>query len=296
MWRRKLRRAFERSGARAPGAVVGWAVVVILMLVIPATQLGLYTVGDPSEVEVEGTLAREELALGPTVTSSSEVTATDAGLDSTLTTMEPEQDLIGPTVPAETPATPLISTTAPATTAAPTSRGTTASTTTAATAGTTTTATPTTGGSTRTAPTTTTEAPTTAAPTSGGPTTAPPRTATTSTAIPTTTTTTAKPTTAPSTTQAANPNFAVGDAYQLESGDKANLRVLSNDGDQELLDPGTLEIIVAPSHAEKFGVRGNHIRYESDADHEGPDSLRYRICTIDGVCAAATVTIQVIDG
>jgi hypothetical protein len=114
--------------------------------------------------------------------------------------------------------------------------------------------------------------------------------------MPTTTPTTATPTTAPSTTQAPNPNFAVGDAYQLESGKNENLRVLENDGDQELLVPSTLEIIAAPSHAEKFGVRGNHLHYESKADYAGPDSLRYRICTIDGTCAVASVAIQVVDG
>jgi hypothetical protein len=114
--------------------------------------------------------------------------------------------------------------------------------------------------------------------------------------VPTTTTpTTTTPTTATSTTQAPDPNFAVGDVYQLESGAKANLRVLDNDGNQGFLDPGTLEIIAPSSHAESL-VRGNHIRYESDENYTGPDSLRYRICTIDGVCAVATVTIQVIDG
>ena len=310
MWGRKLRRAFERSGARAPGAVVGWSIVVVLMLAIPATRVGLIPVGEPSEPDFEGTSEGDELTLGPTVTSSAGEATTNAELDSTLTTIEPQQELLGPTVPAETAGTAVISTTSPATTAAPTSESSPVFTTTteAATAiptsGEPTTATPTT--ETPTTETSATGGPATAAPTTAPSTTAPsttaPSTSAPSTSAPsttarrtTTTTTPAIPTTAPSTTRAPDPAFAVGDGYRVESGKSANLRVLNNDGDQALLDRGTLEIIVAPSHAENFGVRGNHIHYESDADYAGPDSLRYRICTIDGVCSVATVSIQVVD-
>jgi cytoskeletal protein RodZ len=148
----------------------------------------------------------------------------------------------------------------------------------------------------------TTAPPPTVAPTTQSaapPTTAPP--ATTTTVAPTTTTTvapastTAVPTTEPSTTSSRGSAIVVGDAYELKSGKGGKFEILDNDGDRALLDEGTLQITVAPAHADKFRVHNDHIHYESDGDYEGTDSLRYRVCTFDGACGAATVTIRLID-
>jgi hypothetical protein len=129
---------------------------------------------------------------------------------------------------------------------------------------------------------------------------------TTSTTVPPTTTTVASTTTttvASTTTTTVAPedlDFAIDDEYELETGKKKNLKVFENDGDTDFIDTideDTLEIISGPSHANmnEFRVHNDHVHYESIDGFVGTDEFRYRVCTFDGVCGIATVTIRVID-
>lgn len=127
--------------------------------------------------------------------------------------------------------------------------------------------------------------------------------ASTTTTVPASTTTTASSTTAkPSTTvPPEDSDFAIDDEFELETGKKENLEVLDNDGDKDFLDTldeETLEIVSGPSHAntEEFRVHDDHVHYESIDGFVGTDAFRYRICTFDGACGIATVTIRVIEG
>ncbi len=91
---------------------------------------------------------------------------------------------------------------------------------------------------------------------------------------------------------------ALDDAYDFESGQRRNLKVLDNDSVQGAsdLDEDTLEIIDPPEHAvlADFGVHDNHVHYEAQEDYVGEDSFTYRICNDDGLCDIATVTITVV--
>lgn len=55
----------------------------------------------------------------------------------------------------------------------------------------------------------------------------------------------------------------------------------------------SLRIVSGPSFAASAFVQGSHIRYVADDDYTGIDTLRYEICTADGRCDRALVTVTV---
>jgi hypothetical protein len=247
------------------------------MIVIVAMSLGFDPSRGSSE-EIVGTVSGEESVLGPTVTLPTVVPTTTGQLLAAPTDVEPGSSLstrgldrsirpvVSQTLPTRAVSTTAASTTAAPATSAPTTQGTVP---------------PTTAPPATVPSTTTTAAPTT---------TAPPTTTTTLAPTTTTSTTTVPPTTRPPSRITVN-----GDGYEVKSGKGVKFEILENDGDPALLDEDTLQIVAGPAHAEKYRVHNDHIHYESDDDFEGTDSLRYRVCTFDGACGTATVTIRVID-
>lgn len=119
-------------------------------------------------------------------------------------------------------------------------------------------------------------------------------TATPTTPAPTTTTPTTTTTQAPTT---AAPQIVVrADTFEIEEGKEKSLKVLDNDESiDSKLDKDSLEITVAPRHAESYRVRDGRIRYRSLEDFEGTDTLTYRVCDRASTCGSATVTIIITD-
>ena len=139
--------------------------------------------------------------------------------------------------------------------------------------------------------TTTAVTPTTVTPTTVAPTTF----AVTPTAVAPTTTAAPSTTAAPTTTAPEGPR-ALDDGVRVEEGERKKIRVLENDRPGgSPLDPDTLTIVVAPSHAERYRVQDDHIRYESVENYEGSDRIVYRICDETGLCDTAAADITVYD-
>lgn len=113
-------------------------------------------------------------------------------------------------------------------------------------------------------------------------------------------TTTAKPTT--TTTQATTTTTTPGvpqlrsDFVEVEEDKNIKIYVLDNDqsGNSEF-DEDTLTITSNPLHADDFRVHDDHLHYKSIEDYVGTDTIRYRVCNTNGLCAVANVTITVID-
>jgi hypothetical protein len=82
------------------------------------------------------------------------------------------------------------------------------------------------------------------------------------------------------------------DAFTVDRGNQKILQVLANDtGD---LDQGTLEVISGPDHGTIANVGGSgNFRYRPVAGYSGPDEFVYRICSFDGTCDTATVSLTV---
>lgn len=146
------------------------------------------------------------------------------------------------------------------------------------------------GSSSTTAPTTT--IPVTSTTTTPATTAAPRDTATTTTVVEliTTTTTTA----APTTTTPAGPS-AVADVVYARQDRNKRIDVLANDSigpSGSAIDVTTLTVLVGPD----FGIaeiKNGQVRYRSNADHLGEDTLTYMICNEQGTCSTAKVTITV---
>lgn len=142
--------------------------------------------------------------------------------------------------------------------------------------------------STTTAPTTTAAPSTTALPT----TTAAPRDTTAPTTVVelTTTSTTA----APTVTIIAGPS-AVDDIAIARQDRNKRIDVLSNDVDGPSgspIDVDTLDIVDGPSYG--FAeIKSGQVRYRSNTDYLGEDTLTYVICNEQGTCSTAKVTITV---
>jgi hypothetical protein len=70
------------------------------------------------------------------------------------------------------------------------------------------------------------------------------------------------------------------------------IRVLANDSGP--LDLGTLKITTPPGAGSASLVGGSgKIRYDADPGTSGTDSLVYEVCTVDGVCGRASVSLNV---
>ena len=116
--------------------------------------------------------------------------------------------------------------------------------------------------------------------------------------LPPATTSTTEPatesTTTTSTTPPPNPPQARDDVAEAEEDEDEKIDVLGNDdpGDAPL-DEDTLEIVGPPEHAEKYGVRDDHVHYKSDEGFEGVDTLTYRICDTAGQCSTAVLSVIV---
>ena len=110
---------------------------------------------------------------------------------------------------------------------------------------------------------------------------------------PTTSTTTASATTTTTTTAAPEPPIANDDSRTLE--DVGGTDVIANDspGSTPLV-PGTLRIVVPPTHGIAWVTGAHRIRFDPD-DWEGTTSLVYEICDQNSLCDDATLTITVID-
>jgi hypothetical protein len=140
--------------------------------------------------------------------------------------------------------------------------------------------------------TTTTAVPptTTAAPT---PTTTAP-TPTTTAPTPTTTAPTPTTTAPPTTTTAPSAGPVAVDDHVTAGGSTLHVAVLANDLENGFpLDPSTLKIVVAPHHAENFGVSSDGVRYHALDGFDGPDQLTYQICDTGGGCSTAILHILV---
>ena len=78
------------------------------------------------------------------------------------------------------------------------------------------------------------------------------------------------------------------------AGSTVHVAVLANDVENgSPLDPSTLTIVVAPRHAENFGVSSDGVRYHAVDGFEGTDRLTYQICDTGGGCSTAVVHILV---
>ena len=109
---------------------------------------------------------------------------------------------------------------------------------------------------------------------------------------------TATPTPLPLCPAAAGCPQANDDAYEFQSGQRRNLRVLENDDEQAgtNLVEATLEILDPPQHAveAEFAVHEGRVHYRAEEDYVGSDSFTYRICNEDDLCDTATVNITVV--
>ena len=82
------------------------------------------------------------------------------------------------------------------------------------------------------------------------------------------------------------------DNYMARSGIPTMLDVLVND-DTSILDPSTLTVLSGPDHGTFMIVGHNRIKYRSERGFAGTDTLTYQVCTPQGDCFVAMVTIEV---
>jgi hypothetical protein len=70
------------------------------------------------------------------------------------------------------------------------------------------------------------------------------------------------------------------------------IRVLANDAGQ--LDASSVRVTRAPDAGQASFVGGSgKIRYDADPGFSGVDSFEYEVCTFDGACGRAIVTVNV---
>jgi hypothetical protein len=78
----------------------------------------------------------------------------------------------------------------------------------------------------------------------------------------------------------------------LEPG-TVSIFVLDNDDfGASKADLSTLTVTDPPAHG-TMEVAGRNLLYDPDPAYTGSDSAAYRICSLDGVCAGASITIDV---
>jgi hypothetical protein len=70
------------------------------------------------------------------------------------------------------------------------------------------------------------------------------------------------------------------------------IRVLANDVGQ--LDPSSVQVTNTPDVGQASPVgKSGQIRYDADPSFSGVDSFEYEVCTFDGACGQAIVTVTV---
>jgi hypothetical protein len=144
----------------------------------------------------------------------------------------------------------------------------------------------------------TTARPTEPTPVTPTPATPTPTTPTPATPTPTTatapTTTIAAPTAATTTTTTASSSVvARNDVAQVKEGGTVAVQVLNNDDfGGSTADLSTFTITAAPTNG-TMRISGRNLIYVPNPDYRGTDRATYRICSIEGACAGASVTITV---
>ncbi len=91
-----------------------------------------------------------------------------------------------------------------------------------------------------------------------------------------------------------DPPVAGDDGATLPEDGAAVIAVLGNDGDLDgNLDPASLSIVSGPAHGTVTVNPDGTITYTPAANYHGADSVTYQVCDRDGLCATATVYLQV---
>jgi large repetitive protein len=97
------------------------------------------------------------------------------------------------------------------------------------------------------------------------------------------------------TTAAASAPVADDDAATVDEDDSTTIDVLANDTDVDGdIDPTTVTITANPAHgAVTVDPLTGVVTYVPDPDYNGPDTFDYQVCDATGLCATATVDVDV---